>query len=159
MKNIKILIFLFFASLGSLVGQTDFSNIDFLKYDRNAKCNKTEGGSKYSSIFFEGKRLMGNDLATDTDKIILEAGMRGTFTVAPVVMNGDVATQGKVVPFRIAIKKKYMRSLWMYSDEVFEEVNFEDIMQECEVGDEIIFIMVDKDYFLQNYEVEVMWGC
>lgn len=159
MKNIRILIICFFASLGSLIGQTNFTEIDFLKYDRNAKCNKAEGGSKYSSIFFEGKRLMGNDLATDSDKIILEAGMRGKFTVAPVIMNGDTATQGKAVPFRIAIKKKSMRSLWMYSDKVFDEVNFEDIMQECEVGDEIIFIMVNRDYFLQNYEVEVMWGC
>jgi hypothetical protein len=159
MKNIKILIICFFALSGSLIGQTDFSNIDFLKYDKNAKCNKAEGNSKYSSIFFDGRRLMGNDLSTDSDKIILEQGMRGTFTVAPVIMNQGVATQGKAVPFRIAIKKKYMRSLWMYSDEVFEEVNFEDIMEECEVGDEIIFIMVNRDYFLQNYEVEVMWGC
>lgn len=102
---------------------------------------------------------MGNDLAMDSDKITLEAGMRGKFTVAPVVMNGDVATQGVAVPFRIAIKKKSMRSLWMYSEEVFEEVQFEDIMKECEAGDEIIFIMVNRDYFLQNYEVKVMWGC
>jgi len=159
MKNITILFFFLFATCGSLIGQTDFANIDFLKYDKNAKCNKAEGNSKYSSIFFEGRRLMGNDLSTDSDKIILEEGMRGTFTVAPVVMNAGVATQGKAVPFRIAIKKKYMRSLWMYSDEIFEEVNFEDIMKECEVGDEIIFIMVNRDYFLQNYEVEIMWGC
>ena len=159
MKNIKILFICFFASLGSLIGQTDFSNIDFLKYDRNAKCNKAEGNSKYSSIFFEGKRLMGNDLATDSDKIVLEAGMRGKFTVAPVVMNKGIATSGITIPFRVAIKKKSMRSLWMYSDEVFEEVQLEDIMKECKPGDEIIFIMVNRDYFLQNYEVKVMWGC
>ena len=52
-----------------------------------------------------------------------------------------------------------MRSLWMYSDTVFKKVRLEDIMQECEPGDEIIFIMVNRDYFLQNYEVEVIWGC
>jgi hypothetical protein len=159
MKNFKLFIICLFASCCSLVGQTNFSDYNFLKYAKNASCNKTEGNSKYSSIFFEGKRLMGNDLAMDSDKITLEAGMRGKFTVAPVVMNGDVATQGVAVPFRIAIKKKSMRSLWMYSEEVFEEVQFEDIMKECEAGDEIIFIMVNRDYFLQNYEVKVMWGC
>jgi len=159
MNIFKILFVFLFASVYSLGAQTDFQDYNFLKYDKNASCIKTEGNSKYSSIFFQGKRLMGNDLATDSDKITLEQGMRGKFTVAPIVMRGNVATPGNAVPFRVAIKKKYMRSLWMYSDEVFKEVNFEDIMEECESGDEIIFIMVDKNYFLQNYEVKVMWGC
>lgn len=159
MKKFKILLICLFASLSSLIGQTDFTDVNFLKYDKNAKCNKSGTKAKYTSIFFEGKRLMGNDLSTDSDKIILEAGMRGKFTVAPVRMNENIATQGTAVPFRIAIKKKFMRSLWMYSDEIFEEVQFEDIMKECEAGDEIIFIMVNRDYFLQNYEVKVMWGC
>lgn len=157
MKNLKTLFIFLFAAVGPLAAQTDFANLDFLKYDKNATCNKVE--SKYSSIFFQGKRLLGNDLTTEADKITLEQGMRGKLTVAPVIMRGTVATAGEPVPFRIAIKKKTMRSLWMYSDEIFEEVNFEDILEECEAGDEIIFIMVNREYFLQNYEVEIMWGC
>ncbi|MCO6477682.1 MAG: hypothetical protein J5I94_13710 [Phaeodactylibacter sp.] len=110
-----------------------------------------------AAIFFEGEMLA--DEYSPEGKCKLEAGRKGTLTVATVNLSGSAVVPVENIAFKVAIKNNRTNTIWMYSEKASQEVQLEDILKKCEPGDRIIIMTVDQRYSLPHHEVEVAGGC
>ncbi len=116
-----------------------------------------EGYNECAAIFYKGEMLV--DEYSPKGKCKLEQGMKGTLSLSAVELNDQKAKPTKRLAFQVAIKNIKTNTLYMYSDEVFESVQLEDILKKCMVGDHIIFLTTDQQYNLSHHEIEIVWGC
>ena len=85
--------------------------------------------------------------------------MKGAISVATVSLSEDGGTPVKNISFRVAIKNERTNTMYMYSEKTFQEVQLEDILKSCEIGDKIIIMTVDQKYSLPHHVIDVKWGC
>lgn len=110
-----------------------------------------------AAILFNGKVLV-NDYSPE-GICKLEDIRHGTISVATVDLSDDSKTPIKNIGFKVAIQNHRTNTLSMYSDETFQEVRLEHIIEKCEMGDHIIIMTVDQKYSLPHHEIEIRWGC
>lgn len=122
-----------------------------------AKCEKSENYKDCAAILYKGNVLVNEYSPRGFCK--LETGMTGPLTVASVALDEEGATPGKNISFRVAIKNERTNTMWMFSDQVYEEVQLEDILRKIEKDDKIIIMTVDRKYSLPHHEIKVVWGC
>lgn len=151
MKILKFLFLTLFVLFFSLSSQAQLLNPD-ASY---ASCKKTY--QECAAIFYKG-RLLVNEFSPE-GKCKLEQGMRGKLSLSTVSLEEDSATPIKKIGFKVAIKNDRTQTIWMFSDRVMQEVELNDILKKCEIGDRIIFMTVDQKYSLPHHEIEIVWGC
>jgi len=83
---------------------------------------------------------------------------QGKLTIAPQTCSKAVSADSKV-GFKLAIRDYRTNTLWMYSEETLYELDLEKVLGECEMGDALVFMMVDRKFRLPKYEVQVGDGC
>lgn len=137
MKSLKV--FLFLVCLGSgvlLLGQQDN---DF----RNC-----------TAILLNNK-LVVNEYSPE-GKCTLLADATGTFTVQPVSLydDGKVDPQGKR-RFKIVIRDGNSKTLYSFSDKIYEEIEANKVLSSCKKGDSVVFITLDRDLALPHNEILV----
>lgn len=110
-----------------------------------------------AAIYFDGKLLVDN--YTPEGKCQIIKTRSGKLTLSSVRLAGPKTRPIKNLSFRIAIKNSETNTLWMYAEEIFEEVYLEEILKECKLGDSIIFLTVDKRYSLPHHEIDLGGGC
>lgn len=160
MKNLKLFscFVLLFISSSLLVGQSDFADYNFLKYNKNAKCNKiVDDYSECAAIFFNDKMLVDN--YSPKGSCQLEMGMRGKLSVSTIELSNTSHSVIQPIYFRVAIKNEATNTMWMYSAEMFKEVLLEDVLKECQPDDKIIIMTEDKRFSLPHHEINLVWGC
>ena len=93
---------------------------------------------------------------TPSGKCELAIDAKGVFTVQPVSLgeNGSADPRGKR-RFKIAIRDGNTRTLFLYADKAYEEIEANKILSQCKKGDSIVFITMDRDLALPHSEVLV----
>jgi hypothetical protein len=93
---------------------------------------------------------------TPEGKCAMLADATGTFTVQPVSLHDD----GKVEPqgkrrFKIVIRDGNSKTLYSFSDKIYEEIEASKVLSSCKKGDSVVFITLDRDLALPHNEVLV----
>ncbi|MDX2069391.1 MAG: hypothetical protein SFV55_13275 [Haliscomenobacter sp.] len=93
---------------------------------------------------------------TPTGKCELAIDAKGAFTVQPVSLqdNGVVIPQGKR-PFKIAIRDFNTKTMTLFSDQTYTEIEVSKVLSQCRKGDHIVFITLDRNLALPHNEVLV----
>jgi len=112
---------------------------------------------EFCAILHNGKPI-GERWNTSSELSLME-GARGELTVATVDRKGDNYSPIAPVGFKLGIKNHRTNALWMYSEETFFKIDVQKVLKECEYGDQLIFITVDKKYQLPKHILRINAGC
>lgn len=153
MKFLRMSLFLLFiVGVALEAGAQSFEPFDFGKYGPNYH------NTEFVAIMFDGKSLVEND--TPDGPLNINPTLKGKLSVsttAPACNGGSKAV--KPVGFKLGVKDFRTNTIWMYSEETLYEVDLEKVMKQCEMGDRLIFMLVDRSYRLPRHELALTGGC
>ncbi len=110
-----------------------------------------------AAIFYKGKMLVNE--YSPKGKCKLETGMEGKLTVSAVSLSDKGAIPTTKIGFQVAIQNNRTNTLRLISQDELFEVELKTILEQCEKGDELIFLTTDKKYSLPHHRVAVIDGC
>lgn len=121
---------------------------------------KYEPRNNYSdpvSIVYKGK-ILAQPGSLDRP-FFVGSGMTGKISVSTIDRSEKGARPIAPIGFNVAIHHAQTNSLWMYSEEPLFEVEIARLLKECDQGDTLIFMPVDRNYRLSRHKIMVMNGC
>jgi len=107
-----------------------------------------------SAAFLNNKMVV--DEYAPNGKCKLAANTVGKLTVCTADLSPTGNKAKEKISFRIAIRDKNTKTLVMFSDETYKEVNIEKVMQKCTAGDQIVLLTTDSQYALPHNEIQVL---
>ncbi len=116
-----------------------------------------EDYKEFCAILLDGTPVV-KRWSTD-EELALSTGATGVLSVATIDRMGDKFDPINPVGFKLAIKNHRTNALWMYSNELIYDLDIKEVIKECEPGDQLIFITVDKKYQLPRHELRLNFGC
>ena len=108
-------------------------------------------------ILFNGKMLV--DKYTPEGICRLTAKMKGTLSVSNVDLTGKEFRVKDKLKFHVAIKNPKTNTLFLLTKTAIEDIKYEDILSQCQMGDQIIILTDNKKYSLTHNEIEIIWKC
>jgi hypothetical protein len=107
-----------------------------------------------SAAFLNNKMVV--DEYAPNGKCKLGANAVGTLTVCTADLSETGNKAKEKISFRIAIRDKNTKTLVMFSDETYQEVNIEKVMEKCTAGDNIVLLTTNSQYALPHNEIQVL---
>ena len=127
-------------------------SIDFLDFTKPAPPYRVE-----AAVLINGKVCDRHYFIKDRPKI--GVGMQGLLTIASVSSSGDSKLPINKIRFQVAIKNKRTNTTWIYTKSDVSEVDLDDLLKKCEMGDYLILMPADQAYALPDHEMYVAVGC
>ncbi len=84
---------------------------------------------------------------------------KGTLSISTVNLTEIAATPKNAIKFHVAIKNRKTNTLFLLTKEAVLEIELEEVIRQCKMGDAIILLTENKRYSLTHHEVEIIWGC
>ena len=110
--------------------------------------------SSCSAAFLNNKMVV--DEYSTKGKSTIGTNATGTLTVCTAELGPTSAKAVDKIVFKIAIRDKDTKTLVMFSDEAFNQVNIQNVLKKCEKGDHIVLMTTDNQYALPHNEILVM---
>lgn len=110
--------------------------------------------SNCSAAFLNNKMVV--DEYSTKGKSKIGANATGILTVCTAELGPTSAKAVEKIVFKIAIRDKDTKTLVMFSDEGFNQVNIQNVLKKCEKGDHIVLMTTDNQYALPHNEILVM---
>lgn len=110
--------------------------------------------SNCSAAFLNNKMVV--DEYSTKGKSTIGTNATGTLTVCTAELSPTSAKAVDKIVFKIAIRDKDTKTLVMFSDEAFNQVNIQNVLKKCEKGDHIVLMTTDNQYALPHNEILVM---
>lgn len=139
MKNFKKLFFiilnlLIFISLFGQHGKGNFSNC--------------------AAIFINQSMLV-NEYSPE-GRCIVDANTKGELSLhAADMSNGKVTKASEKIPFKIAIRDRDSKTLMLFSEKSYQEINIQDVLAQCKKGDFIVLLTLEREWALPHSEILV----
>ncbi len=106
---------------------------------------------------------LNNDMLVDDysakGKCTISSDAKGTLHIYSVNFSLTNPTPYDQVAFKVAIRNDQTNTMWMFSDETYQQLPLEKILQKCQMGDSIILLTIDSQYSLPHHEIFVDMGC
>jgi len=151
MKTIQILVLCLFVFPSIIYGQMDWK-----PSFQNEKIHTDYNDC--AAIFFDDLMLV--DKFSPEGVCKLQAGQKGFIYVATVILTeGGGGYAKEKIPFQIAIRNNRTNTMRMFSNKIYDNIYFDDILSDCEEGDEIIILTTGKKYSLSHHVIQLMMGC
>lgn len=112
---------------------------------------------EFSSILLDGESIAKVD--TPPGPLQVDIMKKGVLSVATIDRSGGEYLPVKQVGFKIAIEEYHSNGLSMFSEETYYEIDVEEVLKSCNMGDKIILITVEKRYQLSRHELIVLDDC
>ncbi len=88
-------------------------------------------------------------------KAEIQSDAKGNLAVYTVSIGESNITPKQKIRFKVAIKDAATQTLWLFSDQNYQEIAVEDILVDCKKGDAIMLLTVDHRYALPHHEILV----
>jgi len=80
----------------------------------------------------------------------------GELTVCTAEIGPEKSKPVEKIVFKVAIRDKESKTLVMYSDNTFRQIDIQDILKKCKKGDLIVLMTTDNQYALPHNEILVL---
>jgi len=134
-SNMKRLLFAFiglFYAIGTFAQKEDFNNC--------------------AAAFLDQKMIV--DDYSPEGKCVVSSGAHGTLTVRPVTINaGEAPVPGEKIKFKVALRGSGDRALMLLSEKTYNEVDIQDILKQCQKGDRIVLLTLEREWALPHHEI------
>ena len=107
------------------------------------------------SAAFIDKKMVVDEYSTK-GKSALSSLAKGTLTVCTADISSVSTKPVEKIHFKVAIRDKQTRTLMMYSDQIFDQLNIQDVLKKCRKGDHIVLMTTDSQYALPHNEILVI---
>lgn len=107
-------------------------------------------------LIYEGEPLF--DDTQPRSNSMLMRGMDGTLSIR-ITSAIDRLMVYDDIYFQVAIQDAHTSTLRMYSTDAYNTVQVEDVLHQCNEGDRVIIILLDRKYTLARYTIDTMLGC
>ena len=107
-----------------------------------------------SAVFLNNKMVV-NEYSTK-GKCLLAATASGKLTVNTAELSETGGKAKDKIPFKIAIRDKNTKTLVSFSEQIFSEINIQNVMKKCNKGDHIVVLTTDRQHALPHNEILVM---
>lgn len=95
------------------------------------------------------------DQYSPTGQSVLAASAAGTLTVQTVNLSPNNVKALDKLDFKVAIRDKATGTLHLLSDETYRQVPVQRVLANCQPGDHIVLLTVDRRYSLPHNEIQV----
>lgn len=106
-----------------------------------------------AAAFLDNKMVV--DAYTDKGKCLLPSTATGQLTVCTVELSPTASKAVDKTTFKVAIRDKATKTLHLYSNEAFKQIEVRDVLTKCRKGDHIVLLTVDDLYSLPHNEILV----
>lgn len=89
-------------------------------------------------------------------KCSLAATATGQLTVCTAELSPTSSVAVDKIAFKIAIRDQHTKTLVMYSDENFQQVDIQQVLSKCRQGDQIVLLTLDSQYALPHNDILVL---
>ena len=107
-----------------------------------------------AAAFLDQKMIV--DDYSPEGKCVVSSGATGKLTVRPVTINaGEAPVPGEKIKFKIALRGSGNRALMLLSEKTYKEVDIQDILKQCQKGDHIVVLTLEREWALPHHEILV----
>ena len=85
----------------------------------------------------------------------IEQNAKGILTAYTVHLSETAITPKQAINFKIAIEDAVTKTLWLFSEKTFQQIDVEKVLTRCKRGDVIRLITVDNAFALPHNEILV----
>lgn len=104
---------------------------------------------------FLGKKMIVNEYSTE-GKCSLPANSTGELTLRPVTLNaGEEPKAGDKIPFKIAIRGGGSRTLMLFSEKTYKEIDIQKVLAACQKGEYIVLLTTEREWAVPHGEILV----
>lgn len=108
------------------------------------------------SAAFLGDKIIVDDYSP-SGKCVLPADAKGVLTVCTTDSHdGNLIFAKAKIKFKIALRDSTSKTLIMFADKTFEQVDIQKVLAQCKKGDHIVLLTLDNKYALPHNEILVM---
>ncbi len=104
--------------------------------------------------------FLNNKIVVDDYSPQGKCGVAATATGRLTVCTADLSLTSSVavdkIVFKIAIRDQNTKTLVMYSNEDFQQVDIQRVLSKCRQGDHIVLLTLDSQYALPHNEILVL---
>jgi hypothetical protein len=87
---------------------------------------------------------------------VLAATATGELTLRPVIFEeGKEPKAGEKIQFKIAIRSGGSRTLMLFSEKNYTEVDIQNILKECKKGDYLVLLTLERKWAVPHGEILV----
>jgi hypothetical protein len=117
-------------------------------------CAQKEDFSNCAAAFL-GKKMIVNEYSTE-GKCLMAANASGELTLRPVSLEaGKEPVAGNKIPFKVAIRGGGSRTLMLFSEKTYKEINIQNVLKACKKGDHIVLLTVEREWAVPHSEILV----
>lgn len=104
---------------------------------------------------FLGNKMIVNEYTTE-GKCVLAATSAGALTLRPVTLDaGEEPKAGDKIPFKVAIRGGTSRTLMMWSEKTYKEIEIQKILAVCKKGEYIVLLTLEREWAVPHSEILV----
>lgn len=106
-----------------------------------------------SAAFLNNKLVV--DDYSPKGRCVLSQDTKGFLNVAEAIYEDSKWHQTTPIEFMVAIRDKNTQTLMMYSTEVYQKIELQKVMIQCQKGDHIVLLTLKNKYSLPHNEILV----
>ncbi len=104
---------------------------------------------------FLGKKLVVNEYTT-TGTCVMAATATGELTLRPVFFTeGEDLKRGDKIPFKVAIRNGSTKTLLLWSEKTYRELDIQKVLKDCKKGDSVVLLTLDRQWSVPHPEILV----
>lgn len=113
-----------------------------------------EDFSNCSAAFLNEKMIV-NEYTTE-GKCIVPATATGKLTLHPVtLLENNTPVAGKKIRFKVAIRSGGSKTLMLFSEKTYQEIDIQTVLKECKKGDHIVLLTLERTWAVPHSEILV----
>lgn len=107
-----------------------------------------------AAAFLDNKMIV-NEYTTE-GKCVLATNVTGELTLRPVIFEeGKELKMGEKIPFKIAIRGGTSRTLMMFSEKTYKEIDIQKVLKECKKGEYVVLLTTEREWSVPHGEILV----
>jgi hypothetical protein len=107
-----------------------------------------------SAAFLNGKMIV--DEYSPEGKCVVSSKAKGKLSLHPVELSNDhPPIPGEKIKFKVAIRGGSTRTFMMLSEKTWKEIDIEDVLKECQKGDAIVLLTLERQWAVPHSEILV----
>ncbi len=109
--------------------------------------------SNCAAAFLDSKRIVDTYAPGGRCEVAISA--QGLLSVCQISLGDGEDKQGEKTEFMIAVRDGQTQTYWMYSGDIFREIEIQQVLSRCKPGDALVLMTRDRQWSLPHAEIWV----
>ncbi|MBK7871066.1 MAG: hypothetical protein IPJ74_10445 [Saprospiraceae bacterium] len=103
-----------------------------------------KGNFSNCAAIFLNQNMLVNEYSPE-GKCIVDANTKGELSLHAADMSNDKVTKAsEKITFKVAIRDRDSKTLMLFSEKSYQEINIQDVLAQCKKGDFIVLLTLER---------------